>query len=197
VPSALTPFDGFDLQPLTPADLPLLTRRHAHPQVYRWWEGRPLSEAEVREEYLDDDAPVTCCLVYHRGRPVGHLQFFRYEVAAGREAVGLAEGEDAWGIDLFLTDEADRNRRLGTGLLASPLARLAQEGAATLVLTDPHIDNPRAIACYQKAGFRPVRTLPTHEAQAGEWKDALAIAWQPAPAAVLPKPGGKGRLGVA
>ena len=52
VPSALTPFDGFDLRILTKEDLPLLTRWHADPHVYEWWEGRPRPEDELRAEYF-------------------------------------------------------------------------------------------------------------------------------------------------
>ncbi|HSQ37119.1 MAG TPA: GNAT family N-acetyltransferase [Acidimicrobiia bacterium] len=184
MPSALTPFDGFDLRVVTGADLPLLARWHSDPQVYEWWEGRPLTEREVLAEYIDNDEPVTRCLVHLEGRPVGYLQFFRYEVAARRAAVRLEEGEDAWGIDLFLAEEADRGRGLGTRLLVGTLARLAEQRDASLVLIDPHLDNPRAIACYRQAGFVPQRVLPAHEEQAGVPKDALLMAWRP--------PGGAG-----
>ncbi len=179
MPSALTPFDGFDLRVITEADLPLLARWHADRQVYEWWEGRPLSEEEVRAEYVDNDEPVTCCLVHLDGRPIGYLQFYRYEVAEWRAAVGLGEGEDAWGIDLFLAEEADRGRGVGTRLLAGTLARLSQERGASLVLIDPHLDNPRAIACYRKAGFVARRVLPAHEERAGVLRDALLMAWRP------------------
>ncbi len=176
---ALSPFHGFRLRLITPADLPLLARWHADPQVYRWWEGAPLTEDQVRARYIDSAEPVTRCLVYGEGRPLGYLQFFRYEVAAWRAAVGLDADEDAWGIDLFLTDETDRGRGLGTRLLAGTLARLAEERGARLVLIDPLLDNPRAIACYRKAGFTPRRVLPAHEEQAGVRKDALLMACQP------------------
>lgn len=179
MPSALTPFDGFDLRVVTEADLPLLTRWHADPQVYEWWEGRPLSEERVRAEYVDNDEPVTCCLVHLHGRPIGYLQFYRYEVAEWRAAVGLEEREDAWGIDLFLAEDSNRGRGLGTRLLAGTLARLSEERGASLVLIDPHLDNPRAIACYRKAGFVPRRVLPAHEERAGVLRDALLMAWTP------------------
>ncbi|OFW53874.1 MAG: hypothetical protein A2V75_06870 [Actinobacteria bacterium RBG_16_70_17] len=179
MPSALTPFDGFDLRVITEADLPLLAGWHADRQVYEWWEGRPLSEEEVRAEYVDNDEPVTCCLVHLDGRPIGYLQFYRYEVAEWRAAVSLGEGEDAWGIDLFLAEEADRGRGVGTRLLAGTLARLSQERGASLVLIDPHLDNPRAIACYRKAGFVARRMLPAHEERAGVLRDALLMAWRP------------------
>lgn len=190
--SPLRPFDGFELRVVTEADLPLLTRWHADPEVYRWWEGRPLSAAEVRAEYLDNDEPITCCLVRWEGRPFGYLQFFRYVLPAWRAAVGLAEGEDAWGIDLFLADPADRGRGLGTRLLTGILRRLAEERGATLVLIDPLLDNPRAIACYHRAGFRPQRVLPAHEEQGGVRKDALLMAWRP-PAHSLLAERGQGR----
>jgi aminoglycoside 6'-N-acetyltransferase len=179
VPNALAPFAGFVLRLLTPDDLGLLARWHADPQVYRWWEGRPLRAEEVRAKYLENDEPITRCVVEWEGRPLGYLQFFRYEVAAWRAAVGLTEKEDAWGIDLFIADEADRGRGLGTRLLAGTLRRLAEECGASLVLIDPHVDNPRAITCYRRAGFVPGRVLPAHEERAGVPQDTLLMEWRP------------------
>lgn len=193
--SALRPFDGFDLRVLTEADLPLLARWHADPEVYRWWEGRPLPEAEVRSRYLVGDRRMTRCLVHLEGRPIGYLQFFRYEEPSWRAQVGLAEEEEAWGIDLFLACPADRGRGLGTRLLAGTLARLAEDQGATLVLIDPLLDNPRAIACYRKAGFTPRRVLPAHEEQAGVCKDALLMAWRPPGLSRLAEPTREGQAG--
>lgn len=193
--SALSPFDGFDLQVLTEADLPLLARWHADPEVYRWWEGRPLSEAEVRARYLASDERMTRCLVAFAGRPIGYLQFFRYEAEPWRSAVGLAPGEDAWGIDLFLADPADRGRGLGTRLLSGTLSRLAEERGAPLVLIDPLMDNPRALACYRRAGFVPQRVLPAHEEQGGLAKDALLMAWRPPGDGRLAEPSRRGQAG--
>ncbi len=193
MPSALTPFDGFELRVVTPADLPLLAQWHADPQVHEWWEGRPLSEEELRTEYVTGNEPITRCLVYRQGRPIGYLQFFRYEVAAWRTAVGLGEDEDAWGIDLFIADRADRGRGLGTRLLAGTVARLAEERGTSLVLIDPHVDNPRAIACYRKAGFLPRAVLPAHEERAGVLRDALLMAWHPPGGARLAEPAAEGQ----
>lgn len=188
---ALRPFDGFELEPLTESHIRLLGRWHADPQVYVWWEGRPLSEAEIRAQYLDRDDGAEPCLVRFEGRPVGFLQFFPI-VGDWRRAVGLPDGEEAWGLDLFLAEEADRGRGLGTRLVRGVLARLAQERGASLVLIDPLIDNPRAIACYRRAGFQEAGPLPHHEEHGRVAKDALLMAWRPAhtetPAAVTFRP---------
>ena len=37
---------------------------------------------------------------------------------------------------------------------------------------DPHVDNPRAIRAYEKAGFRKQRVLKEHEFHEGRWHDA-------------------------
>lgn len=83
------------------------------------------------------------------------------------------------GLDRFIADLADRDRGLGTRPAAGTIARLAQERRAPLGLIDPHLDDPRDIACYRRAEFAPRPVLTAHEARAGVLRDAPLMAWSP------------------
>ena len=177
----VTGFDGFVLTAVGPDDLGLLAHWRSDPEVYRWYGGAPPAEDDSEAHYLDAGAGVTHCIVHRDRAPLGFLQFYRYDDPAWRAKVGLAPGEEAWGIDLFIANPADRDQGLGTRLVAGTAEWLSTEYGAALVMIDPLVDNPRAVRCYQKAGFRTVRRLPDHEEHGGEVKDAWLMAWRSGP----------------
>ncbi len=176
--SSIVAFDGFALAHIDEPGIRQLIAWRSDPEVYEWYGGRPADAAEIRAEIAEEAGIVTPCTITLDGRPIGFLQFYEYTVEEWRAAVGLDPAEaDVWGIDLFLAGEADRNRGLGTRLMRGVVRFLAAERGARRVLIDPHLANPRAIRCYTKAGFRPVRVLLDHEEHAGEMRDALLMEW--------------------
>jgi len=172
-------FDDLVLTEVGEDDIALLARWRSDPAVYEWYGGSPRGAEDLRDRYLARDDGVIRCLVRHHGSPLGFLQFYRYENPEWRSKVGLEDDAEAWGIDLFIADPARRDRGLGTRLVAGTAARLVAEHGASLILIDPHVDNPRAVRCYEKAGFHTVRLLPDHEEHGSEVKDAWLMAWRP------------------
>ena len=46
------------------------------------------------------------------------------------------------------------------------------------MILDPHQDNVRAIKCYQKAGFRIIKSLPEHELHEGKMRDCYLMEYR-------------------
>jgi len=130
------------LRPTTDDDLDLLAGWLADPEVYRWWEGRPLSREEVADLYTGRRRPeVEPFVIEADGMPVGYLQCWQ-----GTETSG--------GIDLFLVPEA-RGRGLGPDAARAASRFLLDQRGWTEVTVDPVVDNVRAIRAFERAGFSP------------------------------------------
>lgn len=128
------------LRSATDDDLELLTRWLADPEVYRWWEGRPLNRDEVSDMYTGRRRPeVEPFVIEADGVPVGYLQCWQ-----GTETSG--------GIDLFLAPEA-RGRGLGPDAARAASRFLLDQRGWTEVTVDPVVDNLRAIRAFERAGF--------------------------------------------
>ena len=72
-------------------------------------------------------------------------------------------------------------RGSGRGRCAPSARWLLSPGGpgAIRVITDPIVENLRAVRCYEKAGFRKVRVLPAHEALDGVKRDSWLMEFQP------------------
>ena len=128
------------LRPATDDDLDLLVGWLADPEVYRWWEGRPLSREEVADVYAGRRRPeVEPFVIEADGMPIGYLQFWQ-----GTERSG--------GIDMFLVPGA-RGRGLGPDAARTASSFLLDQRGWTEVTVDPVVDNLRAIRAFERAGF--------------------------------------------
>jgi aminoglycoside 6'-N-acetyltransferase len=130
------------LRPASDDDLDLLVGWLADPEVYRWWEGRPLSQDEVTDLYTGRRRPeVDPFIIEADGVPVGYLQVWE-----GTETSG--------GIDMFLVPQA-RGRGLGPDAARAAASFLLDDRGWTEVTVDPLVDNHRAIRAFERAGFAP------------------------------------------
>ena len=132
------------LRPAMDEDLDLLVGWLADPEVYRWWEGRPLSREEVADMYTGRRRPeVEPFVVEADGVPVGYLQCWE-----GTETSG--------GVDMFLVPEA-RGRGFGHDAARAASRFLLDRRGWTEVTVDPMVDNIRAIRAFERAGFSSQR----------------------------------------
>jgi aminoglycoside 6'-N-acetyltransferase len=130
------------LRPSSDDDLDLLVGWLADPEVYRWWEGRPLSQDEVTDLYTGRRRPeVDPFIIEADGVAVGYLQVWQ-----GTETSG--------GIDMFLVPQA-RGRGLGPDAARAASRFLLDRRGWTEVTVDPLVDNLRAIGAFKRAGFTP------------------------------------------
>lgn len=145
------------LRPMTEHDLPMLHDWLNRPHIVEWWGGdahRP-TLTDVLAEYRPSvmaAAGVTPYIAMLGDEPIGYAQSY----------VALGSGDGWWedetdpgvrGIDQSLANPRQLNQGLGTELVRALVARLFEDPAVTKVQTDPSPDNPRAIRCYEKAGF--------------------------------------------
>jgi RimJ/RimL family protein N-acetyltransferase len=154
-------------RPLADDDLSLLHGWLGRPHVAEWWSPTP-TLAELTEEYgplTGGRASTKPYLVLVEGEPIGFIQSY----------VALGSGDGWWederdpgvrGIDQFLAHPDRLGRGLGTAMVRTFVRRLFADPTVTRVQTDPSPENARAIRCYGKAGFRPVREIITPDGPA-------------------------------
>ena len=159
----------FTFRPLAAADLPLLAAWLARPHVAEWWGGAPTSLAEVEADYADALAGAIahqCFVAVVGGAPVGFIQAYQ-PVAFHAEGWWLEEHDPGVrGIDQFLAEADQLGRGLGTAMVRAFVARLFADPLVTRVQTDPDPANRRAVRCYERAGFRPIREVDTPDGRA-------------------------------
>lgn len=152
-----------ELRDATLDDLDLLVEMSRDPTVARWWGDNDAGYWRRRLTGEDDEG--VPYVVEEAGQPVGFAQWYEETDPDYRHA----------GIDLFLT-AAHQGRGLGTEVVRT-LARwlVAVRGHRRLVI-DPSAANARAIACYERVGFRRFGLARQAErGPDGTWHDQLLM----------------------
>ncbi|MBC7939968.1 MAG: GNAT family N-acetyltransferase [Chitinophagaceae bacterium] len=155
---------------LTDADLPMLHGWLHRPHVARWWLGE--DDPPTLQDTVSDYGAAALAqssdelfIAHAAAEPIGFIQSY----------VAKGSGDGWWedevdpgvrGVDQFLSDGDRLNQGLGTRMLGAFVARLFQDTAVTRVQADPHPANTRAIRCYSKVGFKPVREITTPDGPA-------------------------------
>jgi aminoglycoside 6'-N-acetyltransferase len=128
------------LRPAVHADLDLLARWFADPEVYEWWGGQPTAREVVATDYTGHRSPeIESFIVEDEGKPIGYLQYWFATDHSG-------------GLDMFLIPEA-RGRGLGPDAARAMVDYPFREQGWTEITVDPLIDNERAIRAWARAGF--------------------------------------------
>ncbi len=158
-----------------PHDYELMARWLTDERVLEFYHGRdnPYPYERVVAKYGprargEDPDGVVACIIQLAERPIGYMQYY----PAQAEAYELDNATDTYGIDLFVGEPELWGTGAGSRALSALVAYLFGELGARRVVIDPHVDNPRAIRAYEKAGFRRLRVLPAHEMHEGAQRDA-------------------------
>ena len=161
-------------------DYGLLARWLSDERVLRFYEGRdhPFTLEMVKAKYGDrvlSQEGVTPCIMEYEGYPVGYLQYYQ----ADPQEYEFEHHGKAYALDLFIGEPAYWGRGLGPGFIRLLLCFLFEERGADWVILDPHVDNLRAIRCYEKCGFRRLKLLKAHELHEGQYVDCwlMGVRW--------------------
>lgn len=148
------------LRPVVGDDVPTLREYLADPGVGRWW---PLPDDQRWP--FDDDA-VTPWTIEVDGRVAGMIQYLEESDPDYRHA----------SIDVFLGPPF-HGRGLGPEAVATMVRYLIDVRGHHRITIDPALENERAIATYEKIGFRRVGVMRQYERDAltGGWHDNLLM----------------------
>jgi len=160
--------DVVSLRLMTEHDIPMLHDWLNRPHIVEWWGGERPTLAEVRNKYLPRIMAkelVTPYIAMLGQRPIGYAQSY---IALGSGGGWWEEETDPGvrGIDQSLAEASDLGKGLGTKLVTALIELLFHDSAVTKIQTDPSPTNLRAIRCYEKAGFRQVKSITTPDGPA-------------------------------
>ena len=126
-------------------DLALLTRWQLQPHVQLWWgDDEPYDEEEI------NDRRVARWIVETDGIPFAFMQDYTVHGWEEHHFSQLPKGSR--GIDQYIGEPEMIGLGHGSAFIAARVQSLFATGAP-IIATDPHPDNERAIAVYQKVGF--------------------------------------------
>jgi aminoglycoside 6'-N-acetyltransferase len=148
------------------ADFDLLLRWQTAPHVSRWWG----TDDPFDEEALAD-ARVSRWIVSLEQRAFAYMQDYAVHGWGQHHFDHLPEGSR--GIDQYIGETEMVGRGHGTGFIRQRMTELFSR-RVPVVATDPHPENVRAIAVYQKLGFRIAGPV-----QPTEWGPVLPMVAHP------------------
>ena len=165
------------------ADYATMARWLTDPRVLEYYEGRdnPYPIERVRRELsprLLAEEGVTPCFFVLQGEPVGYTQYYvvREPERLEYELDGDADLTGMYGIDQFIGVPELWGTGIGTRGVSLLLRHLFENLGAREVILDPNVDNPRAIRCYEKCGFRKIKLLRAHEVHEGQTGDCWLMS---------------------
>ena len=140
---------------MSSADLPLIRRWLATPEVVRWW-GDPSEQYALVSGDLDHP-DMDQFIVTLDDRPFGYIQ--SYPLSTWNQGFG-AQPIATRGIDQFIGEPEMIGRGHGSSFIRQFVDTLLRNGTPRIV-TDPDPANIRAVRAYEKAGFREERMVDT------------------------------------
>jgi aminoglycoside 6'-N-acetyltransferase len=145
---------------MTAADLPLIRRWLASPQVMEWWGDPEEQYALVRGDL--DHPDMNQFIVALDDQPFGYIQC--YPLSTWNQSFGF-QPPATRGIDQFIGEPGMIGRGHGSGFIRQFADALLASGTPRIV-TDPDPDNGRAVRACEKAGFQSERVVDTPDGPA-------------------------------
>lgn len=163
-------------------DYSLLTKWLSDPKVLEYYDGRdkPFNMEMVIEKYKPrtrGESDVTPCILEYNNQAIGYMQYYKidedeYEV---QDKIELEKYISPYGMDLFIGETEFWNMGLGSKLVKGMIQHLFKNEKADGIFIDPQTSNERAIKCYKKCGFKPIRIIEKRDLHEGDYKDSLIM----------------------
>ncbi|WP_236939995.1 GNAT family N-acetyltransferase [Falsihalocynthiibacter arcticus] len=161
----------YKFRQVTIDDLDLLKEWQARSHVREWWDAdEPYDQEEI------SDPRVSRWIISMDERPFAFMQDYTVHGWEDHHFAKLPKG--ARGIDQYIGDPEMIGVGHGSAFIGARMQALFDEGAS-VIATDPHPDNKRAISVYAKLGFEP--SGPPKETQWGLILPMLARQCSDAP----------------
>jgi len=149
------------LRPLTDEDVEVLLPAVYEPGIAEWW--GDTRDADYQREGFRNEG--NAFAIYVGGEVAGWLSFDE-ETEPDYPSVAF---------DIMLRP-GFQDQGLGPDALKLLIRWFIDERGHHRFTIDPTVENERAIAAYERVGFKPVGTLRKSErAPAGHWRDALLM----------------------
>ena len=151
--------------PLTASDIAKFQKWLRQPHVLEFWTD-PLTDEEIQRKYEGhiQSAWVFPYLIWHQDQPIGYIQ--AYHATSEGNGWWPNEKEGTYGMDLYIGEPTFLNRGLGSQVLQHFIRYFEKEHKVAKWIIDVSPENPRAIRCYEKAGFKRTGPVDTPDGKA-------------------------------
>lgn len=159
-------------------DKTLLLKWLTDKRVLNFWEGQSsvFNLDRIKEDFYNKEK-VTRTIIEFQNMPIGYCQFYKLNKDDLNEYKYSKTNKTVYGVDQFIGDPNYWGKGIGTTFMKLILEYLTTKKNADVVILDPHTDNLRAIRCYQKVGFKKIKTLLEHELHDGKMVDCYLMEY--------------------
>ena len=172
--------DKIGLRLLEDNDKTLLLKWLTDERILNFWEGKSsvFDLDRVTEKYYsEEDVEIIRTIIEYDGKSIGYVQMYKLNDELLNEYEYPVTDKVVYGIDQFIGEPEYWDKGIGTKFMKLVLQYLTKEKNADIIILDPHADNPRAIRCYEKVGFKKIKFLPKHELHDGEMVDCYLMEY--------------------
>ena len=135
----------------------------------------PYGKRIEEDFYSEEDVEIIRSIIEYDGKSIGYVHMYKLNEELMNEYEYPITDKIVYGIDQFIGEPEYWDKGIGTKFMKLVLKYLFEEKKAEIVILDPHADNPRAIRCYEKVGFKKIKFLPKHELHDGELVDCFLM----------------------
>lgn len=174
--------DDIFIRELEDYDKSLLLKWLTDERVLNFWEGKNVifdMNRIIEDYYTEEDVEVIRTIIEYCGKSIGYAHMYKLSEELLNEYEYPLTEKVVYGIDQFIGEPEFWNKGIGTNFMKLILKFLVEEKNAEIVILDPHSDNPRAIRCYEKVGFKKIKFLPKHELHDGKMVDCYLMEYKP------------------
>ena len=172
--------ENISLRLLTEQDKNLLLKWLTDERVLNYWEGKSsvFDLDRITEEfYSKEDVEIIRVIIECDKKSIGYVQMYRLNEELFNEYEYPLTNKIVYGVDQFIGEPKYWDKGIGTKFMKLVLQYLTKEKNAEIIILDPHADNPRAIRCYEKVGFKKLKFLPKHELHDEEMVDCWLMEY--------------------
>ncbi len=167
------------LRLLTEQDKNFLLKWLTDERVLNFWEGKSavFDLDRIKEDFYSEENGLIRTIIEYQGQPIGYCQMYVLDKESMKEYDYKSTKKVIYGVDQFIGEPEFWGKGIGTDFMKLVLSYLFNDKSANAVILDPHADNKRAIRCYEKVGFKIVKSLPKHELHDGEMVDCYLMEY--------------------